>query len=130
VVVGAALHAAHIASQAGRHLSIVHRDVSPQNIMVAADGNTRVLDFGIAQAALRSQATAAGTVKGKVAYMSPEQVQGMAVDARTDVFAAGIVLWEALTGRRLFFSPDSREIVNYEPAFPAGRLFGASSGRS
>jgi eukaryotic-like serine/threonine-protein kinase len=106
------LHAAHIASQAGRHLSIVHRDVSPQNIMVGADGNTRVLDFGIAQAALRSQATAAGTVKGKVAYMSPEQVQGMAVDARTDVFAAGIVLWEALTGRRLFFSPDSREIVN------------------
>lgn len=105
------LHAAHIASHAGQHLSIVHRDVSPQNIMVGADGNTRVLDFGIAQAALRSQATAAGTVKGKVAYMSPEQVQGLAVDARTDVFAAGIVLWEALTGRRLFFSPDSREVV-------------------
>lgn len=106
------LHAAHIASLAGSQLNIVHRDVSPQNIMVGADGNTRVLDFGIAQAALRSHATAAGTVKGKVAYMSPEQVQGMAVDARTDVFAAGVVLWEALTGRRLFFSPDSRDTVD------------------
>ena len=105
------LHAAHVASLAGQQLDIVHRDVSPQNIMVGADGNTRVLDFGIAQAALRSQATAAGTVKGKVAYMSPEQVQGQAVDARTDVFAAGVVLWESLTGRRLFFSPDSRDVV-------------------
>jgi serine/threonine protein kinase len=105
------LHAAHIASRAGTCLDIVHRDVSPQNIMVGADGNTRVLDFGIAQAALRSQATAAGTIKGKVAYMSPEQVQGQLVDARTDVFAAGVVLWEALTGRRLFFSQDSREVV-------------------
>lgn len=106
------LHAAHTASRAGTCLDIVHRDVSPQNIMVGVDGNTRVLDFGIAQAALRSQATAAGTIKGKVAYMSPEQVQGRPVDARTDVFAAGVVLWEALTGRRLFFSPDSREVVD------------------
>lgn len=106
------LHAAHVASLAGTQLNIVHRDVSPQNIMVGADGNTRVLDFGIAQAALRSQATAAGKIKGKVAYMSPEQVQGHAVDARTDVFAAGVVLWEALTGRRLFFAADSRETVN------------------
>jgi serine/threonine protein kinase len=106
------LHAAHVASLAGNCLNIVHRDVSPQNIMVGADGNTRVLDFGIAQAALRSQVTAAGTVKGKVAYMSPEQVQGHAVDARTDVFAAGVVLWEALTGRRLFFAPDSRDAVS------------------
>ena len=105
------IHAAHVASLAGQQLNIVHRDVSPQNIMVGADGNTRVLDFGIAQAALRSQATAAGKIKGKVAYMSPEQVQGLTVDARTDVFAAGVVLWEALTGRRLFFAADSRETV-------------------
>jgi eukaryotic-like serine/threonine-protein kinase len=105
------LHAAHTASLAGYGLNIVHRDVSPQNIMVGADGNARVLDFGIAQAALRSRVTAAGTVKGKVAYMSPEQVQGRPVDARTDVFAAGVVLWEALTGRRLFFAPDSRDAV-------------------
>jgi eukaryotic-like serine/threonine-protein kinase len=105
------LHAAHTASLAGNPLNIVHRDVSPQNIMVGADGNTRVLDFGIAQAALRSHVTSAGTIKGKIAYMSPEQVQSRPVDARTDVFAAGVVLWEALTGRRLFFAPDSRDVV-------------------
>ncbi|MEP7049082.1 MAG: protein kinase [Pseudomonadota bacterium] len=106
------LHAAHEASLAGRCLNIVHRDVSPQNIMVGADGNTRVLDFGIAQAAMRSRATASGTVKGKIAYMSPEQVQNEAVDARTDIFAAGVVLWEGLTGKRLFFAPDPRETVS------------------
>src|SRR4051812_782086 len=105
------LHAAHIASRAGRCLNIVHRDVSPQNIMVGADGNTRVLDFGIAQAAMRSQVTAAGTIKGKLAYMSPEQIQGRAVDAGTDIFAAGVVLWEAITGRRLFYAADQREQV-------------------
>ena len=106
------LHAAHVASLAGRCLNIVHRDVSPQNIMVGADGNTRVLDFGIAQAAMRSRVSAGGMVKGKLAYMSPEQVQNRAVDARTDIFAAGIVLWEALTRRRLFFAADSRDTVN------------------
>lgn len=105
------LHAAHIASLAGQPLNIVHRDVSPQNIMVGADGNTRVLDFGIAQAALSSRVTAAGVVKGKIAYMSPEQLQGQAIDARTDIFAAGVVLWEALTGRRLFLAADSRETM-------------------
>ena len=106
------LHAAHVASLAGRCLNIVHRDVSPQNIMVGADGNSRVLDFGIAQAAIRSGVTSSGTVKGKIAYMSPEQAQNQAVDARTDIFAAGIVLWEALTGKRLFSVPDPRETVS------------------
>lgn len=106
------LHAAHIASLAGRCLNIVHRDVSPQNIMVGADGNTRVLDFGIAQAAVRSHVTASGTVKGKLAYMSPEQIQGRAVNARADIFAAGVVLWEALTGKRLFFAPDPRDTAD------------------
>jgi serine/threonine-protein kinase len=106
------LEAAHTSSLAGRRLNIVHRDVSPQNIMVGTDGNTRVLDFGIAQAATRSCVTSAGVVKGKTAYMSPEQVQGLTVDARTDVFAAGVVLWEALTGRRLFFSPEPSDAVN------------------
>src|SRR4051812_1737471 len=106
------LHAAHVASLAGRCLNIVHRDVSPQNIMVGADGNSRVLDFGIAQAAIRSRVTASGTVKGKIAYMSPEQLQNQGVDARTDIFAAGVVLWEALTGKRLFFAPDPRETVS------------------
>lgn len=103
------LHAAHSASLAGRCLNIVHRDVSPQNIMVGADGNTRVLDFGIAQAAMRSRVSESGNIKGKIAYMSPEQAQNQAVDARTDIFAAGVVLWEALTGKRLFFAADPRE---------------------
>ncbi|HYP99710.1 MAG TPA: serine/threonine-protein kinase [Polyangiaceae bacterium] len=106
------LHAAHIASLAGRCLNIVHRDVSPQNIMVGADGNTRVLDFGIAQAAVRSHVTASGTVKGKLAYMSPEQLQAREVNARADIFAAGVVLWEALTGKRLFFSADARDTAD------------------
>jgi eukaryotic-like serine/threonine-protein kinase len=106
------LHAAHTASRAGQCLSIVHRDVSPQNIMVGADGNARVLDFGIAKAALRSRVTAAGTIKGKLAYMSPEQVRGQDVDARTDVFAAGVVLWEALTGQRLFWAADNRTVID------------------
>jgi len=106
------LHAAHIASLAGRCLNIVHRDVSPQNIMVGADGNTRVLDFGIAQAAVRSHVTASGTVKGKLAYMAPEQLQSRAVNARADIFAAGVVLWEALTGKRLFFAADPRDTAD------------------
>jgi hypothetical protein len=105
------LHAAHTASLAGNCLNIVHRDVSPQNIMIGADGNTKVLDFGIAKAALSAQLTSAGMVKGKVAYMSPEQVRGALVDARTDVFAAGVVLWEALTGRRLFYAQETRDAV-------------------
>lgn len=124
------LHAAHTASLAGRCLDIVHRDVSPQNIMVGADGNSRVLDFGIAKAALRSQVTSAGTVRGKVAYMSPEQVQGQTLDARTDVFAAGVVLWEALTGRRLFYSSDAQEAVAMllKRPIPAPSAFNAAVG--
>lgn len=99
----AGLHAAHTAkTRGGRELYIVHRDVSPQNIMVGVDGIARVLDFGIAKAAHRRANTRPGRVKGKFAYMSPEQVRGMPVDARTDVFAAGVVLWECLAKRRLF----------------------------
>jgi serine/threonine-protein kinase len=105
------LHSAHTTCVAGQPLGIVHRDVSPQNIMVGVDGNTRILDFGIARAAHRSSLTSAGVVKGKTAYMSPEQVQGLLVDARTDVFAAGVVLWEALTGQRLFYAPKPRDVV-------------------
>ena len=96
------LHAAHTASVGGQPLNIVHRDVSPQNIMVGANGVARVLDFGIAKAESQSQSTRPGLVKGKFSYLSPEQVGGLPVDARTDVFSAGVVLWESLTGRRLF----------------------------
>jgi eukaryotic-like serine/threonine-protein kinase len=96
------LHAAHEAtSDKGEPLGIVHRDVSPQNILVGADGVARVVDFGVAKAADRVQTTADGQIKGKVAYMAPEQISGQA-DRRTDVFAASVVLWEMLAGRRLF----------------------------
>ena len=105
ILVGAltGLHAAHEAkSEAGSPLEIVHRDVSPQNVIVGADGLARVLDFGIAHAAERLSLTRAGEVKGKPSYMSPEQIHGPAVDRRTDVYSAGVVAWELLTCRRLF----------------------------
>jgi eukaryotic-like serine/threonine-protein kinase len=97
------LHAAHeAASELGKPLEIVHRDVSPQNLMVGVDGLARVLDFGIAKATVRLSSTMSGQVKGKFRYMAPEQVRGERVTRRADVFAAGIVLWEALAGRRLY----------------------------
>ena len=98
------LHAAHEATdEAGNPLDIVHRDVSPQNILVGGDGCARVLDFGIAKATGRAtQATREGQVKGKFAYMAPEQITSVGVTRQSDIFAASIVLWEALTGRRLF----------------------------
>ncbi len=101
------LHEAHEAVDIRRQpLGIVHRDVSPQNIIVGDDGVARVIDFGIAKARSRLARTAAGIIKGKCAYMAPEQVDGQGVDRRCDVFAAGIVLWEALTGARLFRGDD------------------------
>jgi eukaryotic-like serine/threonine-protein kinase len=106
------LHAAHEAtSEQGEPLSIVHRDVSPQNVLVGADGVPRVLDFGVAKAAGRMQTTREGQLKGKLAYMAPEQLESdAAVDRRTDVYAAGVVLWETLTRQRLF-SGDNEAIV-------------------
>ncbi|MFO0567646.1 MAG: serine/threonine-protein kinase [Polyangiaceae bacterium] len=97
------LHAAHEATSAdGAPLGIVHRDVSPQNILVAADGIARVADFGIAMASARLQVTTPGELKGKLAYMAPEQALGSAVDRRADLYSAGVILWELLTGRRMF----------------------------
>ena len=98
------LQAAHEAtSELGEPLGIVHRDVSPQNILVGRDGHPRLLDFGVAKARNRlSPATDSGIIKGKLAYMSPEQVADRGVDHRTDLFALGVVLWELLTGQRLF----------------------------
>jgi len=96
------LHAAHTAvDEAGNALGIIHRDVSPQNILVGSDGVSRILDFGIAKAANRSQVTRDGKAKGKLAYMPPEQLGGDA-SVRSDVYALGIVLWQMLTGHLPF----------------------------
>jgi serine/threonine protein kinase len=97
------LYAAHTTRAAdGRPLQIVHRDVSPQNIFVTYNGTAKVIDFGVARAAERMSRTAVGLVKGKAAYMSPEQAEGRDVDARSDVFSLGICLWEMTAGKRLF----------------------------
>ncbi len=85
----------------GSPLGIIHRDVSPHNIFVTYDGHTKVVDFGIAKAATSSTETEVGVLKGKVAYMSPEQAMGKTIDARSDLFAMGIVLWELLAQQRL-----------------------------
>ncbi|MBL8957656.1 MAG: protein kinase [Myxococcaceae bacterium] len=86
----------------GQPLGIVHRDISPQNILVGFDGGVKLIDFGVAKAAGRAQHTATGVLKGKFPYMSPEQAEGEELDARSDVFALGIVLWELLCDKRLF----------------------------
>jgi serine/threonine-protein kinase len=97
------LHAAHEArDENGEALGIVHRDISPQNVIVGTDGIARVTDFGIAQATSRVSPTQDEELKGKLAYMSPEQLARQPVDRRTDMYAASVVLWEALAGRRLF----------------------------
>lgn len=97
------LHAAHeLLGKNGEQLGLVHRDVTPHNLFVSYDGVTKVVDFGIAKFASREAQTRAGTLKGKLAYMSPEQVHGEGIDRRTDIFALGVVLWELTTGQRLF----------------------------
>ncbi|MBU8896905.1 protein kinase [Corallococcus sp. M34] len=95
-----ALHAAHRLKINGEHLHLVHRDVTPHNVLLSFDGAVKLTDFGIAKAGNRLSQP--GVLKGKFAYMSPEQARGEAVDARTDIFALGVVLWEMLTGGRLF----------------------------
>jgi eukaryotic-like serine/threonine-protein kinase len=114
IVAGAlhGLHAAHEAkNEVGQRLDIVHRDVSPQNVLVGTDGVARVLDFGVAKAAGRMQETRDGQLKGKLSYMAPEQIQGAAVTRRTDVYAASVVLWETLTGERLFKGDNEANVL-------------------
>jgi serine/threonine protein kinase len=86
----------------GRDMNIVHRDISPQNILISYEGEVKVIDFGIAKAAGKATKTQAGILKGKFGYMSPEQIRGLPLDRRSDVFAIGVCLYEMLTGERLF----------------------------
>ena len=91
-----------LCDEAGAPLGLVHRDVSPQNVLLSREGEVKLADFGIAKAAWRSTVTKTGHVRGKIAYMAPEQARGETLDARTDVFALGVVLWESITGQALF----------------------------
>lgn len=115
-IVAGALHGLHAAHEAtgedGQPLAIIHRDVSPQNVLVGTDGAPRLLDFGVAKAASRVQSTAVGQLKGKLAYMAPEQLTGGTATRQVDVFAAGVVLWEALTGQRLFSAIDEASTLS------------------
>jgi serine/threonine-protein kinase len=115
IVVGVlhGLQAAHDArSDRGEPLQIVHRDVSPQNVLVGEDGVARLADFGVARAASRLMSTQGGKLKGKIAYMAPEQVSLHPVDHRADLYAAAVVLWEGLAGRRLFRGDSPASLVH------------------
>jgi tRNA A-37 threonylcarbamoyl transferase component Bud32 len=106
------LHAAHeLRDEAGELLEVVHRDVSPQNLLVGYDGGVRVLDFGVASARHRLYNTATGEVKGKFAYIAPEQIEGRNVDRRADVWSLGVVLYECVALRRLFGKQNMAETV-------------------
>ena len=132
--VAEALHAAHTCTDdEGRALHIVHRDVSPQNVLLAHTGHIKLIDFGIAKADARLHESTLGRIVGKLRYASPEQVRGHAVDARADIYGLGIVLWELLTGRPLFragldvlapegrpeVQPPSRYVPDIPPALDA-----------
>ncbi len=107
------LGAAHsLTDQSGQALSLVHRDISPHNIMLGTDGVARITDFGVAKAEIRLSSTRDGQFKGKLAYMAPEQASNGTADQRSDLFSMGIVLWESLTGRRLFRADNNGELLN------------------
>jgi len=117
------LHDAHEARTAfGERLGIVHRDVSPQNILVGVDGRARITDFGIAYAAIRETHTRTGEIKGKLSYFSPEQASLDPLDGRSDQFSLGIVAWEALAGRRLFHAENPLAILKNLTERPIPRL--------
>jgi eukaryotic-like serine/threonine-protein kinase len=122
----AGLHAAHeLIDDRGRTVGLVHRDVSPQNILVGIDGLARVVDFGVAKFHKKDHSTTQGQLKGKIAYMAPEYLRNEPIDRRLDVFAMGVVLWEALTARRLFrgsHDVDTMQKVLHYEAPPVSEL--------
>ena len=105
------LHYAHTKTERGKPLGLVHRDISPHNILISFSGEVKITDFGIAKAAALAHSTRGGVVKGKLPYMSPEQVVGQKVDARSDLFSLGIVLWELLAGQRLYDGQSTAELI-------------------
>ena len=122
--VAAALHYAHEMKRPdGSLMDIVHRDVSPSNVIVTYDGAVKLLDFGVAKAATRTVKTRTGTLKGKISYMSPEQAKGATVDRRSDIFSLGIMLWEMVTTSRLFRGENDlatlQLIINVPPKRPS-----------
>jgi serine/threonine protein kinase len=107
------LHAAHdLVDEQGRRVNLVHRDVSPHNIMVGTDGIARITDFGVAKAEVRLSTTREGQFKGKLAYMAPEHASTGEADQRSDLFSLAIILWECLTGRRLFRAENQAATLN------------------
>ena len=110
-VLEALQYAYHEATYDGRLLNVIHRDVSPQNIIIGFDGRVKLLDFGIAKASAQMSRTRAGVLKGKYGYMAPEQVDLKVLDQRADLFSAGIVLWEMLTFKRLFYRKNEYDTV-------------------
>ena len=107
------LHYAHeLRTDDGQFVGLVHRDFTPQNIMVTYSGTVKLIDFGVAHVEQpTNHETRVGSIKGKISYLAPEQCMGSAVDRRTDVFAAGIVLWEMLSGKKLFTGPSDPAII-------------------
>jgi serine/threonine-protein kinase len=124
-----ALHYAHGRRRAdGSLCGIVHRDVSPSNVLVTYEGVTKLIDFGVAKSSMRSTETKVGSLKGKIRYMSPEQIRGEAIDQRSDLFALGIMLWEMTTGQRLFRGANEAATMHKILYEDARRPSDASSG--
>ena len=105
-------HAHRKRDHAGRSLGIVHRDVSPQNVLISYAGEVKLVDFGIAKATMKARQTAVGVIKGKYYYMSPEQAWGDSIDCRSDIFSAGIVLYEMMTGQMLYLEEDLHKLLD------------------
>ena len=121
------LHAAHeLRDDQGRLLDVVHRDVSPQNVLLSYSGHVKVIDFGIAKSSARAEKTRVGVIRGKIGYMSPEQANAQNLDRRVDVYATGIVLWEMLTSRRLFRAENDIQLLDKvrRPRIPAPSMYG------